>query len=204
MMPLRARRLKSLAQALPGWLFLASGLLLLGALTLVPAYEQVRQLRWQQDALQHQHQHLQQITGRYEAFHAALAERDPVALAHVAYRRLGLQPRGMTVLPVRDVPSYGYASRSGGRQPSLQPGLLQSEGDGLDAWLFQPVPRVGHEIAPLLPVDTMLTRLTTGPRRWLVLVAAAMLVAFGLLHHGQRTRRTPVSADTTASRGPDC
>ena len=142
---------------LPGWLFLAAGLALLALVLLTPAWLNHRDLAWQRDLMRLQVQQMERQAQRYADFHDALAAEEPVLLQRLALMQLGLTPADKTPLWM------------GGRDSAA-----------VDAWLAQPLPRVGVDVPAPRPIDSRLTRLTTGLPRTLLITAALACVLAGV------------------------
>ena len=82
----------------PGWLFLLSGMALIGLTVLVKPWMQCNQLRRQHDLMQVQAQNLGHQQEAYQRFYSMLQSRDPVLLQRLAYHYLNLKPVGVAVL----------------------------------------------------------------------------------------------------------
>ncbi len=154
---------------LPGWLFLTAGLLLLALVLLTPAWLTHRELVWQRDLMRLQVRQLERQAERYADFRAALAAEEPVLLERLALMQLGLSPTAKTPLWM------------GADSPWIAPGDAAGGGGGaVDAWLAQPLPRVGVDVPAPRAIDSRLTRLTTGLPRTLLITAALACVLAGV------------------------
>lgn len=151
--------------SLPGWLLLLGGITLMAMALLTPAWLALRDLQWQQDVMEAQVHRLLQQQQRYAAFLAALESEDPVLLEHLAYTQLRMVPTGKDVLEGAGGIALADAS--------------------VAEWLYQPMPRLGQEM-PLLPeLNSRMTRLTSGPMRMLLCIAALTCAAAGVFWRGK-------------------
>ena len=175
----RRRTIHHLLEALPGWLLTVSGLVLLGLALLTPVWMSCRELSWQHELMQVQVEQLSAQKQRYQWFDQALDRDDPVLLERLAYTQLNLKPVGKTLLsePARwDGPLLVT-------NPDIQALLAADDGARLPAedcsaqtWLARPMPTV----AAYQPVQSRLTRLTTGHSRVLLMIGAVCCLAAGL------------------------
>ena len=168
----------------PGWLFLLSGMALIGLTVLVKPWMQCDQLRCQHDLMQAQAHHLGRQHEAYQRFYSMLQSRDPVLLQRLAYHYLNLKPIGVAVLngfadgpgsatPVGLVDWDGPVSRVGsGLEPS----------DTIESWLHRPVPEAS---ASLPEAQTRLVRLTSGWQRFVVIGAGLLCLAAACLSCGR-------------------
>ena len=159
--------------ALPGLLFLVSGLALLAAVTLVPAWIVHHEHTWRLTVMQAQAAALSEQTGRYEAFAAALADDDPVVLERLAMTHLRLGMAGKTPLWVRP--------------------LEQETGD-VGEWLSVPQPQLGRDVPRYVPPTGRLVRLTTGPGRPALLGVSLMCIVAGVLFNPRSGEETAAVA----------
>jgi len=143
---------------LPGWMFLASGLTLIGMTVLIPPWLDCRALGWQHDVMQLQTQRLVQQKRGYQHFHHALETQDPALVERLACHQLHLKPMG----------SHALMATASDRSETIED------------WLHTPLPQVGVEYPPLGLLKTRLVRLATGPMR-LGLVGVGMLCLTGAL-----------------------
>jgi len=142
----------------PGWLFLLSGLALLGATVLIPAAEDLDKARWQRDrALLVEAHRLERLT-RYDEYLAALDTREPALVLSLAASQLNQIPADRAPIPGRAL--------SAGSSASVFPGL-------------EPAPL---KLPQRLRMGSLLERWTTDNRTRLWLIAGgAACVLIGLL-----------------------
>lgn len=190
-------------EALPGWLYLLAGLTLLAMALLTPTWQANCELTWQRDLMRLQAQRLERQARNYQQFHAALVAEDPILLERLVFIHLHQQPQGKQ--PLEEAGPLTVAGPAAQAQASLWQDLALSSGLGelsaaVDAWLAEPLPVVGVDIAPPKPVNSRLTRLTQGPSRLVMLVAALACLAAGVWSGGgepgdiARSRATPIKA----------
>ena len=180
--------------ATPGWMFLISGLTLLAAALIMPEWQRVEDLRWKRDLMQQQVARLNAQHQSYISFQQALKADDPIVLERLAFTQLRLKPVGKQPLvkadpdPVARDPEVlltnaiqndprAQQSRDAQQDPTLA---------AVDAWLAEPLPAVGVDIAPPRQVNSRLMRLTTGERRFVLMIAALACLAGGIWWRGQR------------------
>ncbi|MEX0885552.1 MAG: hypothetical protein WD009_03850 [Phycisphaeraceae bacterium] len=137
--------------AMPGWLFLAAGLTLVALVLLTPAWLGQRDLAWQRDLMRLQVRQIERQAQRYADFHAALGAEEPVLLERLALTQFGLNPTDKTPLWLGTV--------------------ADDRGGGVDAWLAEPLPRVGVDVPARTAIESRLTRLTSGSTRTLLIAA---------------------------------
>ncbi|NBC11644.1 MAG: hypothetical protein GVY24_07940 [Planctomycetes bacterium] len=173
---------------LPGWLCLIGGAVLLGLFTLTPQWLACREVAWHRDLMRLQAASLDAQRQRYEQFHHALAEDDPVVIERLAFAELRQKPAGQELFDpdpgvllayhgqmIPDEGLVGDVSGVAGAAPPLSaPGSIHD-------WLEVPNPVVGRDIAPLPRIESHLTRITTGPFRLIAVVAAVGVMAMGVL-----------------------
>lgn len=175
--------------ALPGWICVLGGCLLLGMLLIAPAYLKVRATAWERDLMALQAERLDQQREKYERFELALRSDDPVLLERLAFTELRQKPAESSLLDpgpgimlasqVEIIPDTGAAVAY--RVDHSAPGSIQ-------AWLHVPMPVVGlgGDIAPLPVLQSYLIRISTGPHRVIALLIAVLIVVMGLLLNGPR------------------
>lgn len=147
----------------PGWLFLIAGLALLAATMLIPAFDDLDEVRWQRDrALAVEHHRIDRLD-RHGEYLGALHREEPALLISLAASQLNQIPRGKTPVLEASVDAASSASVFDALEPA--PVLLPERR------------RVG----------SLLEWLATGERTrpWL-LGAAGMCLFIGVL---PRTRR---------------
>lgn len=142
----------------PGWLFLVSGLAVLGATILIPAQDDLDYARWLRDRALAVEAHREERITRYEEYLAALDSREPSLVLSLAASQLNQIPEGRATVPGKPHDPLADAS--------VFPGL-------------EPAP---VRLPERTKVDSLLARLTTGERTRLWAVAAgAACVLLGLL-----------------------
>ena len=149
----------------PGWLFIGIGLSLLALTAIVPGWLSCRELAWQRDVMLEQLSRLETQQQRYAAFHAAVDAEDPVLLERLAFTVMRQKPVGKDVLVTEA--SFG--------EP-----ILGIEGGWIDQWLREPMPVVGLDLPGYSPVNTRLTRISTGTSRLVLMLAGAAALAAGI------------------------
>lgn len=188
--------------AMPGWMFLISGLTLLGLALVMPEWQRVEDLRWKRDLMRQQVARLEAQQQRYELFHQALKADDPIVLERLAFTQLRMKPVGKQPLvkaapdPVAQDPELLLTNalqreaqpQQASDAPQQDPTLA-----AVDAWLAEPLPTVGVDIAPPKQVDSRLMRLTTGERRFVLMIAALACLAGGIWSRGQRGDASPTT-----------
>lgn len=159
---------------LPGWMFLASGLTIIGMSILTPTWLQCRQLQWQHDIMLIQSQRLGQQLQSYRQFHQALQSQDPVLVERMAYHQMHLKPVGSHIFDGVDTNNH----------------------QTVEGWLHTPLPRVGVDYPALKATPSRLVRLATGQTRLPLLgagilsVTAALVWVAGGIKPSPRYRRT--------------
>lgn len=148
-----------------GWLFLLSGLTILSATVLIPAYDDLAEARWQRDRAVAIERHRLERLDRYGAYLDAVQRGEESVVLALAAEQLNKVPVGWRPLtPVAD-PGLRGASVF----PALEPPPLRVE--------------------PREKTDSMLARLAMGERsRLWMLVGGAMSVLLGVLPPATRRR----------------
>ena len=146
----------------PGWLFLLSGLALLGAVVIIPAVEDVAAARFKRDQVLAIEKHRDTRMARYEEFINAVDNREPALLVALAQTQLNQIPTDRGALPL--------ASNDGRDNASIFPSL-------------EPEPLKLPERTKAI---SRLEHLTTDPAtRPFVIIGGAFLVLIGLLPTGR-------------------
>jgi hypothetical protein len=155
-----ARQIDRVLAAVPGWLVMLGGLVLLAVAMVVPLHQETARLAWRGEVMQQQLDALVRQRMRYEQFLAALEDDDPVLLSRLAYAQWRYQPAEASLLPVG-----GF-----------------TEDASISRWLAEPMPAL-----PAGPptVDNRLTRLTDGRSRLVLLITALLCIVGGLLWRGR-------------------
>ncbi|MEI7658253.1 MAG: hypothetical protein WCK33_09340 [Phycisphaerae bacterium] len=146
----------------PGWLFLLSGLALLGAVVIIPAVEDVAAARFKRDQVLAIEQHRDTRMARYEEFINAVDSREPALLVSLAQTQLNQIPADRSTLPLA-----GNQGQTGASVfPSLEPEPLK--------------------LPERTKVVSRLEHLTTDPTtRPFVIIGGAFLILVGLLPTGR-------------------
>lgn len=185
-MPLRTNPLDMLLTALAGWLPMLGGMTLLAMVLITPEWLGWRELVWQRDVLNLQSERLETQRASYTQFHDALAADDPVLLERLAFTQLRYKPAGkrlMNDLWAVAGPGDAAAYDASGRafEATTAHGQVYGSSEVIESWLTAPQPVVGRDILPLRVINSRLTRLTTGPSRYVLLTVALLCLVAGLL-----------------------
>jgi cell division protein FtsL len=160
----------------PGWLFLLVGLTLVALAVLTPAWMGCQRSAWRHEVMQARAEAAQREHRRYQQFHTALKQGDPLLLERLAYAQLRMKPTDTRLAgPPADSPVPGGSDARPRTGPTGEPAMLP-----IVDWLAVPMPRVGQQLDPFQPRDTRLTRLATGPSRWVMLAAGLLFAVAGL------------------------
>lgn len=142
----------------PGWLFLAAGLALLGAVLIIPAQDDLREAEFLRDRALAIEAHRQSRLDRYQEYIAALDRQEPSLVVALAASQLNEIPADRSPL----IEDHEAATASASVFPALEP-----------------PPLVLPERAK---VDSMLQRWSTDDRSRLWLIAGgAFCVLLGLM-----------------------
>jgi len=172
-----------LIDALPGWMCVVGGAVLLAMFVWTPQWLAGREIAWQRDLMQAQAEALVEQRDRYATFEAALAEGDPILLERLAFTELRQKRVGQQLLaPEADV-LLARNTEFWPDDPSLamQPTASATMPGSVHAWLRVPMPVVGQDIKPPAPIQSHLTRIVTGPLRLPALLFAVGVMAMGVL-----------------------
>jgi hypothetical protein len=148
----------------PGWLFLMAGLGLLGATVLIPAADELAEVRLQRDRALVLESHRVARLNRYDDYLGALEREEPSLVMALAESQLNQIPQG--------------------RQPIIeqpQP-LVGAPGAGVSASVFASLEPPPLRLPERVKTDSMLERWTTSDitRPWLI-AAGALCLLIGLL-----------------------
>ena len=153
----------------PGWLYLAAGIALIGATVLIPAMDELAEVRLQRDRALVLEEHRAERLKRYEDYLAALQREEPSLVMALAASQLNQIPsdRSLILESPQSVPPPASASVFTGLEP---PPIALPERQ---------------------PIDSVLHRWTTSDRSrtWLLAVGAVCLLV-GLL---PRSRLDPAA-----------
>jgi hypothetical protein len=170
--------------ALPGWVCVAGGAVLLAMFALTPQWLMCRDVAWHRDLMRQQAAALEAQLDRYRQFHLALVEDDPILLERLAFAELRRKPAGHELYDPDPgiflayqqhlLPDEGEVVTVGAAPPLSLPGSIH-------AWLRVPMPVVGQDIEPLPPLESHLTRISTGPFRLIAVIGAIGVMAMGVM-----------------------
>jgi hypothetical protein len=156
---------------LPGWMFMVSGMVLVAAALLAPAWREGQRMKWQLDLMSLQADALVKQGESYHQFHEALASDDPVLLERLAYLHLRLKPAGTETLDTQAAAQWLMDARENNRTGAFS----------IEAMLHQPLPRAGVDYPVPDPPQSRLVRLTTGTYRLAILLVGGLCLAVGLM-----------------------
>ena len=165
----RASMTSRLADRLPGWMFLTSGLALFAAVVLTPPWLALREDTWKLQVMQAQSSALATQTQRYQLFDNALRNDDPVVLERLALTHLRLGVKGKLPLWVRPV--------------------AEETGD-VGAWLSVAQPQIGQDLPAFQPLQNRLTRIVTGSARPALAGISLLLIVAGVLFNPRSVSRS--------------
>jgi hypothetical protein len=135
----------------PGWLFIVSGLALLGACVLLPAKADVESARFHRDEVLRIEDHRAQRIARYEEYIGAVESRQPQVLLALAESQLNQIPADRGALPIGQ-----HKHDMGSADASVFPAL-------------EPAPFVAGEYTPVVSrLEGLVTSERT--RKWVMLV----------------------------------
>lgn len=143
----------------PGWLYLLAGIALLAATVLIPAFDELAEVRWQRDRALALERHRLERLQRHTDYLEALDRQEPSLVLALAASQLNQIPEGRTL--ILEPPDNASASASvfAGLEPPSPPALPER-----------------------VEVDSALKRLATDnqTRPWL-LAAGGVCLLVGLL-----------------------
>ncbi len=176
--------------ALPAWLFLISGLVIVAAVVLVGPMLELRQLEYDRQRIEAEAKLPRHEREALEQMHEALLANDPATIERLAlvYRNL-VRPGSSALLPRETAPSplHETPEELSPRELDL---LIHSDAPNpIEAWA-RDVARARVDLPePPDEVETTLVRLTTGPRRKAVLALGVVLLMLGMLPPAERSHR---------------
>jgi hypothetical protein len=145
----------------PGWLFIISGVALLGAAVLIPAGNEVQEARFHRDQALKVEAHRAARLARYEEYIGAVDSRQPQVLLSLAESQLNQIPVDRGALPIGK-----HKYELGAADASVFPAL-------------EPPPVVLDEYTPTVSrLESLVTSPTT--RKW-VLITGLVSVLIGLV-----------------------
>ncbi|MEX2215385.1 MAG: hypothetical protein WD768_14730 [Phycisphaeraceae bacterium] len=174
---------------LVGWACLLIGMAIVAALAIVPAWLDLQQAEWERGFIELCRSRQQETVEGYEQFALALQSNDPVLLERLAFEQLRQKPAHGSLVKLPDELASAWKVRqawlAGGTPEELADAPLQPmPAASLEQWLHHPQPVVGLDYAPYVEMDSMLIRLSTGPRRLVLLVLAGFFILCGLFFPG--------------------
>lgn len=209
---------------LPGWMFLISGMAIVGLALLVPTWMEWRELKWRLDLMRLQTQRIVEQHDRFKQFNEALASDDPILLERLAFYHLSLKREGLTPLQVGTVaaPAKPLISRTSNPAPDARPGRRTptTRGDqpdiipalanrtiapptpAIEDLLERQLPVPGVDYPAYTPVQSRLVRITTGQLR-LPLIAAGLLAILAGLYMPTPAPRNVFEEASDDDRGND-
>lgn len=144
---------------LGGWLMMLSGFAMIAAATLIPAWEELRQMTYQRDVLHTEELRMEEYNQNYLQFVQAVKANNPELMERLARHRLNLKPRGTQLL---DSPAYAMG------KPQRY-----------EEWII-PKPAV-HPPPPKPLAGSKLVRYSTGANRPWFILAGGVLILTSLL-----------------------
>lgn len=146
------------------WLLVLSGLLVIAAVVLIPAWQSNDELAWRLQVMRRQTLRLDHQKQAYHNFKVALERNEPAAVQQLAFHYLRLKPRGAEAIMLarhRD-------------DDTLMPQFVS-----VDDMLHVDPPKVGADIRPYQPIGSRLFRYTADHRRYVLLGIAAICLYVG-------------------------
>lgn len=181
-----------LIAALPGYMVLLGGVILLGAALLAPQAIELRQTAKQLELMRQQATAMRQQTDRYAKFALALELGDPALMQNLAMAQLGLQPAESTVIwstepAAANHSGHPYVATSHTAADVTTPSQAVANRSlaNLDEWLSQPIPTLSRTaLDDALEPRTRLERITAGNGKLMLIAAAGLLLIAGLIACG--------------------
>jgi hypothetical protein len=159
---------------LPGWLFVAVGLAILGAVLLTPAILDNGKTAWRLDLMRAQAAAMSEQAERYRMFHAAVLADDPVVLERLALTQLRETHVDKVPLTVRPI---------------------DRESANVGTWLAVRQPVIGKDLPGYAAAHNRVTRLAQGPMKVALLVVGSLCIIGGILFDPR-----PATATRTAEQ----
>ncbi|MCX5660484.1 MAG: hypothetical protein NTW19_12285 [Planctomycetota bacterium] len=185
------RIIERILAPLPGWLFLLSGLAIVGLALLVPTWMEWRELKYRLDLMRVQTEQMVKQRDSFSQFNEALASDDPVLLEQLAYHHLRLKREGVTpmapaTLGAAITPVMNRLRPNGGTpdRPLIIPALagrpVAPAALSIEDMLERPLPTPGVDYPNYEPVQSRLVRITTGRLRMPLVAAGLLAIVAGL------------------------
>lgn len=151
----------------PGWLFLLVGVAVLGATVLIPAADELAEVRLQRDRALALEKHRADRIARYSGYLTSLEAEEPSLIKALAQSQLNQIPQGRSLIIEQPAPLVGGAIQSASVFTDLEP----------------PPPKLPERVR----VGSLLQRLATGDlsRPWLI-AGGALCLLVGLLPRSAR------------------
>jgi hypothetical protein len=102
-----AAEAKTPQSPLGAWLFLVAGVALLGSVVLIPAYDDMDEVRWQRERARAFEAHRQLRLDRYGQYLAALDREEPALMTQLAAEHLNLIPADKATLQAAEPVALG-------------------------------------------------------------------------------------------------
>jgi hypothetical protein len=102
----------------PGWLFLIGGLVLLAATLLIPAFDDLHEVRWQRDRALAVEEHRLARLERYGNYLGALEREEPALIMSLAASQLNQIPEGREAILEAPLDASSSASVFGALEPA--------------------------------------------------------------------------------------
>ncbi|MFI4861235.1 MAG: hypothetical protein ACIAXF_11195 [Phycisphaerales bacterium JB063] len=162
-----------------GWIFVVVGVAAIGAAGLIPAYLKTLDLQDQRRILETKADALKQEHDRYQQFHAALVDDDPVLIERLALTELRLRPVGTGVAQTRPRDPAAIID-SPDPDAIRQATDLWTDTGSIEQWLSR-ADLLAEPPAPAQrPRQTRLLTYATGEHRPWVAGFGALLILLGL------------------------
>ncbi len=176
--------------ALPAWLFLLSGLVIVAAVVLVGPTLELQQLQYEQKRIEAKARVPYYEREALEQMHEALKANDPATIERLAlvYRNL-VRPGSQVVHSTEATPSFLHDSPEH-LSPAELDRLIQADSPNpVEAWAQELARSRVAMPQPPDPVESTLVRLTTGPRRKAVLALGVVFLLLGMMPPDERRSR---------------
>ena len=161
---LNREQLDAAPSRLPGWLFLLTGMIIVGATVLMPTRLDLVRLKDEVSRMDHQAGRMGSRESAYRQFHLALRTDDPILLRWLAYYHLRLKPAGSNAID--------------------HPGSAIPTVESLVALPQTPAPTQRAKRS-----TSRLVRLTCGPQRYGMFAVGLLCVVAGLMMPIDRSGR---------------
>jgi len=184
---------RTLAQLI-GWSSLVIGCALIAIVVLVPPWLELHYAQWEKGWIEACARTQQDQVEAYEQFASALASNDPILLQRLAHHHLRLKPTNTDLVdltegeqPILFHDTSGSASTSTSADASKAPLIEQ--------WLHKSYPVIGQDYANYEAPDHMVIRLSTGPKRLILLALGGLFLLCGIILPGPAQPRAITTQD---------